>query len=87
MQQAPQREIRAAAKQETDPGKQVSQNALKQRNVRRQELRLVHIPDGAQHEKLLSHVAPLLLVGPSSSQHTDDSPHAVVIVGLAGQLL
>ena len=68
------------------PREQVSQDTLKQGNVRRQELRLVDIPDGSEHEQLLSHVAPLLLVSASSAQHADDCPHAVVVVRLTGQL-
>ena len=71
----------------TDPREQISKDALEQGDVRRQELGLVHIPDGPQHQQLLCHVAPLLLVGPRSAQHTDDRPHAIVIVRLAGELL
>lgn len=60
---------------------------MEQGYVRRQELGLIHILDGPQHQHFLVRAAVFLLVGGCSPQYADHCTHAVVIVALATELL
>ena len=68
-------------------GKQITQDSVEEGNILVQKLGQVDIIDGPQHEHILSRVREGALEVARSTQNTDHSSHAVVVVVLATQLL
>lgn len=66
---------------------QITQDPIEEGNILVQELRQVDVIDGPEHEHILPSIQEGTLEVASSTQHTDHSSHAVVIVVLAAQLL
>ena len=68
-------------------GKQITQNSVEEGDILVQELGQVDVIDGPQHEHILSRIRESALEVARSTQDTDHSSHAIVIVILATQLL
>lgn len=71
----------------TPTREQVTEDAIEQRDVLVKELRQIDIIDGTEHQHIFRCCCKGALQVASSSQHTHDSTHAIVIVILARKLL
>lgn len=68
-------------------GEQITQNPIEEGHILVQKLRQVDVIDGPEHEDVLPSIQEGTLQVAGSTQHTDHSSHAIVIVVLAAQLL